>query len=97
MASTEADVGCQRPRKWHFQRMVSLALSNSTTIFGHIPPHTQKGLPRLMSRKATLTEDTLRTALYGRPPEIGMVMKASGARCQMGKWLPGLPSQSAIL
>jgi hypothetical protein len=24
-------------------------------------------------------------------------MKSDGARCQMGEWLPGLPSESALL
>jgi site-specific DNA recombinase len=77
--------------------LVRLALSNFTEVFDHIPPHKQKELLRLVLHKAILTEDTVKIALYGRPPEIGMVMKASGARCQMGDWLPGLVSQSAIL
>ena len=69
--------------------LVGLALSNFTEVFDHIPPHKQKELLRLVIHKAILTQDTVKIALYGRPPEIGTVMKTNGARCQMGEWLPG--------
>jgi len=76
---------------------VRLALSNFTEVFGHIPPHKQKEHLRLVLREAILTEDTVKIALYARPPEMGTMTKSDGARCQMGEWLPGLPSQSALL
>ena len=52
---------------------------------------------RLVGCNAVLTEDTLKIVLYGRPPEIGPLTKPAEARCQMGKWLPGQMSESAIL
>jgi hypothetical protein len=77
--------------------LVRLALSNFTDVFQHIPPHEQKEPLRLMVHKAVLTEDTVKIALCGRPPEIGPVLKPAEARCQMGEWLPGQMSESAVL
>jgi len=57
-------------------------------VFDHIPPHEQKEMLRLVPHKAIMTEDTVRIALYGRPPEIRPAMKPTEARCQMGEWLP---------
>ena len=57
----------------------------------------QKEILRLVLDRAILTEDTVKIALYGRPPESGAVTDSNGGRCQMGERLPGLPSQSAFL
>ena len=70
-------------------KLVRLALSNFTDVFEHIPHHRQKEVLMLVFHKAILTEDTVKIASYIRPPEIGTVMKADGARCQMWEWLPG--------
>jgi hypothetical protein len=51
---------------------------------------------RLILHRAILGPDYAKMALYGRPPEIGPVAEGE-ARFQALKWLPGLPSQSAIL
>ena len=76
--------------------LVRLALSNFTDVCDHIPPHKQKELLRLVLHKAILSEDTVKIALYGRPPEIRSAIKPDEPRRQMGEWLPGQMSQSVI-
>ncbi len=35
-------------------------------------------------------------AVIGCPPEIALMMKPAGARCQMGEWFPGQMCESVV-
>jgi hypothetical protein len=78
-------------------RQSGLPLAASLRAFDHIPPRKQKELLRLVLHKAVLTEDTVKAALCGRPPEIGPIVKPAEAPCQMGEWLPEQMSGSVVL
>ena len=50
---------------------IMVALGKFADTFGRIQPHRQKELMRLVLHKAVLTGDSMKMALYGRPPDIG--------------------------
>jgi hypothetical protein len=78
------------------QTLVARALADFTGVFAELKPYQQKELMRLVLHKAILGPDYLKIGLYGRPPELGPLSKGE-PRSQTFDWLPGLPSQSAIL
>lgn len=71
------------------QELVMLALNKFTDIFDHIEPYRQKELLSLVLHKALLSPNSIKIALYGRPPEIGLFsLSASEIRSQTLTWLP---------
>lgn len=74
------------------RELVMLALNKFTDVFDHIQPHHQKELLRLILHKAVLAPDSIKVALYGRPPETGLLsICESEIRSQIATWLPHLP------
>lgn len=70
-----------------------LALNKFTNVFDHIQPYQQKELLSLVLHKAILTPESIKKALYGRPPEIGLFsICETEMRSQMPVWLPGTDS-----
>ena len=68
---------------------VMLALSKFSATFGCIQPHRQKELVRLVLHKAVLTPDSMKMALYGRPPDIGPSLgEAPECISQTPNWYP---------
>jgi hypothetical protein len=53
------------------QELVMLALNKFTDVFDRIQPYQQKELLKLALHKAILAPDSIKIALYGRPPEQG--------------------------
>jgi site-specific DNA recombinase len=75
------------------QELVMLALNKFTDVFDHIPPYQQKELLSLVLQKAVLAPDSIKIALYGRPPETGLLsLSESEIRSQIATWLPGQDS-----
>jgi site-specific DNA recombinase len=75
------------------QELVMLALNKFTDVFDHIQPYQQKELLRLVLHKAVLAPDSIKIALYGRPPETGLLsVSESEMHSQMATWLPGQDS-----
>jgi hypothetical protein len=73
------------------QELVTLALSKFTKVFANIRPHEQKELLRMVLHKAILGPDSMKMALYGRPPDIQPSSAHHGnSRSQLPAWLPGL-------
>jgi hypothetical protein len=71
------------------QELVILALNKFTDVFEHIQPYQQKELLNLVLHKAILAPDRIKIALYGRPPEIGLLpLCESEMRSQIPVWLP---------
>lgn len=50
------------------QEFVILALYKFTDVFEHIQPYRQKELLNLVLHKAILAQDSIKIALFGRPP-----------------------------
>jgi len=72
------------------QELVMLALNKVTDVFDHIQPYQQKELLSLVLHKAILAPDSIKIALYGHPPEIGLLsLCESEIRSQTPIWLPG--------
>ncbi|GAB4117314.1 MAG: recombinase family protein [Candidatus Caldatribacteriota bacterium] len=72
------------------QELVMLALNKFTDVFDHIQPYQQKELLSLVLHKAILAPDSIKIALYGRPPEIGLFsLCESEIRSQTPIWLLG--------
>ncbi len=70
------------------QELVMLALNKLTDVFEHIQPYRQKELLSLGLHKAVLAPDSIKIALYGRPPEIGRFsLCESDIRSQTPIWL----------
>ena len=70
-----------------------LALNKFTDVFDHIQPYQQKELLRLVLSRAVLGPDSIKIALYGRPPETGLLsVSESEIRSQTAIWLPGQDS-----
>jgi site-specific DNA recombinase len=75
------------------QELVMLALNKFTDVFDHIQPYQQKELLGLVLHKAVLAPDSIKIALYGRPPETGLLPGTeSEMRSRMVNWLPGQDS-----
>jgi site-specific DNA recombinase len=75
------------------QELVMLALNQFTDAFDHIQPHEQRELLRLVMHRAVLSPDSIKIALYGRPPETGLLsICESEIRSQTAFWLPGTDS-----
>jgi hypothetical protein len=71
------------------QELVMLALNKFTDVFDHIQPYQQKELLRLVLHKAVLAADSIKIALYGRPPETGLLsVSESETHSQIATWLP---------
>lgn len=71
------------------QELVMLALNKFTDVFDHIQLYQQKELLSLVLHKAILAPDSIKIALYGRPPEIGLFSVCeSEIRSQTPIWLP---------
>ena len=68
--------------------LVMLALNKFTDVFDHIQPYQQKELLSLALHKAVLAPDSIKIALYGRPPETGLLSSVSEIRSQTPIWLP---------
>ena len=72
------------------KELVMLALNKFTDVFDHIQPYRQKELLRLVLHRAVLSPESIKIALYGRPPDIGLFTQdAPETRCQAANWLPG--------
>jgi hypothetical protein len=59
--------------------------------FASLQPHQQKELVRLVLHKAVLSEEEIKIALYGRPPEEGRfteLFEADKPRFPPLVWLP---------
>lgn len=78
------------------REIVAQALADFSEVFRELKPYRQKELMRLVLHKAILGPGYMRMALYGRPPEVGALHEGD-SRFQTLDWLPGLPSQSALL
>ena len=75
------------------QELVMLALNKFTDVFNYIQPHQQKELLSLILHKAVLSPESIKIALYGRPPEIGLFsISESEIRSQTSIWLPSADS-----
>jgi len=75
------------------QELVMLALNKFTDVFDHIQPYQQKELLSLVLHKAILAPDSIKIALYGRPPDTGLLsLYESEIRSQTPIWLPGQDS-----
>ena|GEM_PF-1272379 len=78
------------------QELVMLALNkftDATDVFDHIQPYQQKELLSLVLHKAILAPDSIKIALYGPPPEIGLLsLCESEIRSQTPSWLHGQDS-----
>lgn len=75
------------------QELVMLSLNKFTDVFDHIHPYQQKELLSLVLHKAILAPDNIKVALYGHPPEIGLLsICESEIRSQTSIWLPGADS-----
>jgi len=55
------------------QELIILALNKVTDVFDHIQPYQQKELLSLVLHKAALAPDSIKVALYGHPPETGLL------------------------
>ena len=65
-----------------------LALNKFTDIWDYIQPNQQKKLLRFVLHKAALAPESIKIALYGRPPEIGLFsLCESEIRSQTPIWL----------
>ncbi|UCF77704.1 MAG: hypothetical protein JSW03_06205, partial [Candidatus Eiseniibacteriota bacterium] len=70
------------------QELVMLALSKFTKVFANIRPHEQKELLRLVLHKEILGPDSMKMALYGRPPDVEPSSAHHGdSRSQIPSWL----------
>jgi site-specific DNA recombinase len=73
------------------EELVIRALSKFTKVFANIRPHEQKELLRMVLHKAILGPDSMKMALYGRPPDIEPSSPHHGdSRSQIPSWLPSL-------
>ncbi|MFC1715630.1 recombinase family protein [Candidatus Poribacteria bacterium] len=71
------------------QELVMLALNKFTDVFQQIQPYRQKELLRLVLHKAILAPDSMKIALYGRSPDIGLFSTSESDRfAQTSTWLP---------
>lgn len=71
------------------RELVMLALNKFTDTFEHIQPYQQKELLRLVLHKAVTGPESIKIALYGRLPDIGLFGKSlSGIRSQTPTILP---------
>lgn len=72
------------------QELIKLALNKFTDLFDSLPPYRQKELFRLTVNKVLLSDEEIKIALYGRPPEKGLLdICETGIRSQTVNWLPG--------
>lgn len=70
---------------------VKAALEKMDGVFASLQPHQQKELVRLVLHKAVLSEEEIKIALYGRPPEEGRfaeLLEADNPRFPPLAWLP---------
>ena len=74
------------------QDMVKLALKKFHEMFKLIQPYQQKELIGLVLHKALISENALKIALYGRPPDVDSAMSRGGLRSEMPEWRPGQDS-----
>ena len=75
------------------QALVMLALNKFTHVFEQLQPYHQKGLLRLVLHKTILAPDSIKIALYGHPPDIGLFSSSESERfAQTAVWLPRLDS-----
>ena len=80
------------------QELVMLALNKFTDVFDHIQPYQQKELLRLVLHKAVLAPDSIKIALYGRPPKTGLLsISESEMHSQMATWLPFVDSYRTFI
>ena len=70
------------------QELVMLALNKFTDVFDHLQPYQQKELLSLSLHKVILAPDSIKIALYGRPPETGLLSCVPEMRSQTPIWLP---------
>jgi len=71
-----------------------LALNKFTDVFERIQPYRQKELLSLVLHKTILMPESIKIALYGRPPEIGRFsLGESEIRSQTPIWLPNRNTQ----
>lgn len=74
------------------QEMVKIALKKFDEMFKLIQPYQQKELIGLVLHKALISENTLKIALYGRPPDVDSAISNVGLRSEMPAWRPGQDS-----
>ena len=71
------------------RELVMLALNKFTEVFEYIQPYQQKELLRHVLHKAITGPESIKIALYGRQPDIGLSLKSlSGIRSQTATLLP---------
>jgi len=90
IASLEVAVG-EIERDAVSRDTVKAALEKMDGVFASLQPHQQKELVRLVLHKAVLSEEEIKIALYGRPPEQGRfarVLEAGNPRSAPLAWLP---------
>ncbi|MBI5555088.1 MAG: recombinase family protein [Elusimicrobia bacterium] len=72
------------------QEVVAKALKKFGEVFAQIQPHQQKDLLKLTVHKILLSEDKIKIALYGKPPDIGLLTickPEEQSRSQASVWL----------
>ena len=75
------------------QELVMLALDKFTDVFYQLQPYRQKELLRLVLHKAILALGSMKIALDGRSPNIGLFSTSESDRfAQTSTWLPRLDS-----
>ena len=75
------------------KELIMLALNKFTDVFHHLQPYRQKELLRVVLHKAILSENQIKIALYGRPPETGLFpVSESEIHSRIPTWLPGQDS-----